>query len=332
MTTCAVLHAEIYSDGAMPWSELSDTDVLARVRAGNKLGSPAGCPSEVQGVMSGCWSIDPALRLTASGALHKLQAASVTLRCESTGLVWPAPKTQDSTGPAPPRQLHITTQPRSDAADNDDSDDETSKHTTVLAATDQHSTEAAQAVSAYIRAVARLAQPAASMELVHTDLHVERELGKGAFGVVRLATVQGARVAVKLCQVGDDVAQERFVLEAKLLASLSHAHVVCAVGLCTSARPYFVAMELMGGGDLRTYLQRAAQQTSTHVSCTDMTDICMQVADAMVYLSSLNIIHRDIAARCVHMCKAYVTTHMHACAVTQERACQQCWTQHSEAG
>jgi serine/threonine protein kinase len=85
-------------------------------------------------------------------------------------------------------------------------------------------------------------------------------------------------------------------MEANLLASLSHPNLVSALAVCTLQRPFFVVMELMDGGSLQSTLRKAAKAQALITDFT-LLNVCSQICDALVYLSTLQIVHRDIAAR-----------------------------------
>jgi hypothetical protein len=132
----------------------------------------------------------------------------------------------------------------------------------------------------------------AKLEVGRSELDVGRQLGKGAFGVVHMATIRGTEVAVKTLSGGGAEMQRKFLIEARLLAALQHPHVVRLVHVCTSAMPYAMAVELMAT-DLKTYLVSSPQEYAESV----LVDVCAQVASAMEHLAQHRVIHRDLAAR-----------------------------------
>ena len=139
---------------------------------------------------------------------------------------------------------------------------------------------------------------------------ITRELGAGGFGTVFLAkdTVAGTQVALKalppeISAIPGELenVRENFVLVSKLvhqnIASLLHLHKVeetdtaAAQLLRITNRSYLVVMEYVPGSELSTWKK---QFTDRKVPFERAIDICSQVAKALDYAHSKNIIHRDI--------------------------------------
>eukprot|EP00729_Bicosta_minor_P000843 gene843-7315_t len=81
-----------------------------------------------------------------------------------------------------------------------------------------------------------------ALELPRANIKVVRQLGSGNYGSV--ITVE---VAVKSRLPGetDATVDEALLVEALVLHSLSHPHILGLVGICTTSLPFFVATELM---------------------------------------------------------------------------------------
>lgn len=133
---------------------------------------------------------------------------------------------------------------------------------------------------------ASAAQPAAQL------------LGKGAFGEVRLATLDGAtQVAVKTLKQGalekDRVA---FMSEAYLMAQFrGHANVLQLVGYVTHSTPVMIVLEYMAGGALIEALRvgrfKGPGQHGRRRA------VSLDVARGMSFLAERSFVHRDLAAR-----------------------------------
>ena len=114
----------------------------------------------------------------------------------------------------------------------------------------------------------------------------KRELGRGGFGVVYLATHDeaGHQVAIK---VG-----EHLMIEARTLVSLNHPSItrVLYVGQDAHKRPYLV-MDYMAGGSLRDRLVEGRA-----IDPTQATRIALQIADALhaAHTHTDQIVHRDL--------------------------------------
>lgn len=124
---------------------------------------------------------------------------------------------------------------------------------------------------------------------------VERVLGQGGMGVVVAAThvTLGQTVALKFIlpgAVGDDVAVERFLREARAAVRLRSEHVarVVDVGTLENSAPYIV-MEYLDGVDLGAQLEAAGK-----LSIVEATLYLLQACEAIAEAHSLGIVHRDL--------------------------------------
>ena len=122
---------------------------------------------------------------------------------------------------------------------------------------------------------------------------IEGELGRGGMGVVyRAWDVKHARpVALKVVrpELGSMLAGERFLREIQLAAKLQHPHIVPLYDSGEAAGALFYVMPLVEGESLRARLTRERQ-----LSLDDALQIAREVADALGYAHSRDVIHRDI--------------------------------------
>ena len=141
-----------------------------------------------------------------------------------------------------------------------------------------------------------------SLEVQSSRIKIEHALGKGQFGAVssgKLSDVTGrhaVNVAIKsmLKSGTPPMALRQFEYEARLLASLTHAHIVSVLGVCFKESPQMLVLELMAGGDLRSYLREHSDDIDDN---GQLVSVCVQIADAMAYLQQRRVVHRDLAAR-----------------------------------
>lgn len=98
------------------------------------------------------------------------------------------------------------------------------------------------------------------------NLHLTRELGEGAFGVVYEAKAVGIEgegtssvVAVKQLR-GESTPQtiQEFFREVNFMSRLDHPRIVQLLGVCSQREPYAMIFEYMDLGDLRGFLRDAA--------------------------------------------------------------------------
>ena len=119
-------------------------------------------------------------------------------------------------------------------------------------------------------------------------------LGKGQFGQVRLAyhSRTGLKNAVKCIRKREmkpiEVYQQRKEIE--VLKMSQHPNIVKMVDLFENVDHYFIVLEYMDGKDMFDYL-RYRQFRITEARARD---IMLQIIDAVKYLHSYGIIHRDI--------------------------------------
>lgn len=124
------------------------------------------------------------------------------------------------------------------------------------------------------------------------------ELGRGAFAVVRRCTERktGLEWASKITDLrpikmrgGSDMRVDRVMREVSILKSISHPNIVKLHTVYQNATTLVIVMELVRGKELFfEILER------NHYSEADARPIFVQLAEALRYLHSRNIVHRDV--------------------------------------
>jgi eukaryotic-like serine/threonine-protein kinase len=127
---------------------------------------------------------------------------------------------------------------------------------------------------------------------------VEKELGKGAMGVVYLGKDPkiGRVVAIKTMALSqefeaDELAEvkERFFREAETAGRLSHTNIVTIYDAGEEHDLCYIAMELLKGKDLMPFTK-----TGSTLPLEKVVSIVVRVADALGYAHRQNVVHRDI--------------------------------------
>ena len=176
------------------------------------------------------------------------------------------------------------------------------------------------------------------LEINRSQLALGEKLGHGEFGVVykaQFTSLSGMERVVAVKQLHSsgvsDSENEKFLLEARLMAVLNHPNIVQLLAVCVKTQPFSAVLEFMPGGDLRSFLRRkaglndggasasasasaaaasnsmtaAASRTHTAVTANtvndlttlDLVNVGLQISSALVYLKDKQVVHRDLAAR-----------------------------------
>jgi serine/threonine protein kinase len=133
------------------------------------------------------------------------------------------------------------------------------------------------------------------------------EGGMGAIYVGKKLGAGGFEMEVVLKQLLPEFTQQEefidlFLREAKLSATLDHANIVHTIDLVTAGGEYFIVMEYLPGGDLRTLLKKAKRR-GKRFSPAAAVRICREVLSALAYAhvkrdfdgQPLKLIHRDVS-------------------------------------
>lgn len=133
------------------------------------------------------------------------------------------------------------------------------------------------------------------------------EGGMGAIYVGKKLGAGGFEMQVVLKQLLPEFTQQEefrdlFLREAKLSATLDHTNIVHTIDLVTAGGEYFIVMEYLPGGDLRTLLKKAKRR-GKRFSPSAAIHICREVLSALAYAhvkrdfegNPLKLIHRDVS-------------------------------------
>jgi len=127
---------------------------------------------------------------------------------------------------------------------------------------------------------------------------IEKELGKGAMGVVYLGNDPkiGRVVAIKTMALSQEFeadelveVKERFFREAETAGRLSHPNIVTIFDAGEEHDLCYIAMELLKGKDLVAFTK-----FGNLLPVEKVISIVARVADALGYAHKQNVVHRDI--------------------------------------
>ncbi|XP_038142182.1 leukocyte tyrosine kinase receptor [Cyprinodon tularosa] len=150
-------------------------------------------------------------------------------------------------------------------------------------------------------------------EVPRKNITLLRALGHGAFGEVYEGQILGMsadgspmQVAIKtLPEICSEQDEMDFLMEALIMSKFNHLNIVRCVGVSLNILPRFILLELMTGGDMKSFLRQnrpRAGQTSS-LTMRDLLQMARDIACGCRYLEENQFIHRDIAARnCLLTC------------------------------
>ena len=125
------------------------------------------------------------------------------------------------------------------------------------------------------------------------DYDVQRELGRGAMGVVYLGRHRRLDRVVAIKEIAGPLADDpevraRFLTEARVLAALDHPHIVPVYDYVEGDGRCLLIMEALGGGTVWDHFQRDGLSLAT--SCALLLSTCSAVEHA----HRNGVLHRDL--------------------------------------
>ena len=152
-----------------------------------------------------------------------------------------------------------------------------------------------------------------SFEISPQSIVLEKEIGRGEFGVVMKAIgvdlpgcdpTQAVAVKVlKHSQSEGDI--NAFIREGARLKELSHDNVIRLIGVCLTGEPYYIVLEYMPFGDLKTLL-RQCQAKGISLFEAHLLSFALDASRGFEYLQQRQFVHRDLAARNVLVSASFV--------------------------
>ena len=123
---------------------------------------------------------------------------------------------------------------------------------------------------------------------------IEGKVGKGGMSVVFRArdTILSRHIALKILNENysaDESRISRFEQEARVMAQVQHPNIVKIYGVGRAQGFFYIAMEIIEGGDMESALTQSGK-----ISEPDVLKLAIQVAQALKGASNAGLIHRDI--------------------------------------
>ncbi|XP_036838350.1 receptor tyrosine-protein kinase erbB-4 isoform X2 [Oncorhynchus mykiss] len=134
--------------------------------------------------------------------------------------------------------------------------------------------------------------------LKETELKRVKILGSGAFGTVHkgIWVPEGETVkipvAIKILNEATGPKANVEFMDALIMASMEHPHLVRLLGVCLSPTTQLVT-QLMPHGCLLDYVHEHKDNIGSQL----LLNWCVQIAKGMMYLEERRLVHRDLAAR-----------------------------------
>ena len=131
------------------------------------------------------------------------------------------------------------------------------------------------------------------------DLTLLKLLGKGSFGEVYLSTKKGKPDYFATKKIDRKIAdkpsfQKYLNNEIKILTKLNHPNIVKLEEVKKSKDHYYLVMEYINGGGLSDCLKKYMKKYNKAFSEEIVQYLMYQIIEALNYIHSLKIIHRDL--------------------------------------
>ncbi|KAA0711259.1 ALK tyrosine kinase receptor [Triplophysa tibetana] len=139
-------------------------------------------------------------------------------------------------------------------------------------------------------------------EVPRKNITLLRALGHGAFGEVYEGQVLGMKgdntsmqVAIKtLPEICSEQDEMDFLMEALIMSKFNHQNIVRCIGVSLQILPRFILLELMTGGDMKSFLRLNRPRTNqpSSLSMLELLHMARDIALGCRYLEENHFIHR----------------------------------------
>lgn len=120
----------------------------------------------------------------------------------------------------------------------------------------------------------------------------EELLGEGAYGAVYRAVHRETDMVIAIKELPNLVNQEELQKEIDILKKCSHQNIVCYFGTCQLASSLWILMDYCDIGSVRDMIELCNKPLKED----QIAYILQQSLQGLLYLHSMNIIHRDVKA------------------------------------
>lgn len=127
------------------------------------------------------------------------------------------------------------------------------------------------------------------------ELIMEKKIGHGSFGCVRLASWRGTEVAAKVLY-DNNIDLHEFYMEMIILTRLHHPNILQVLGCSTAQVPYVLVLEHMANGSLHPYVHLRGAKKGL-LTLHKKIGIVKDMTRGLAYLHNRrpqSIIHRDL--------------------------------------
>jgi len=131
------------------------------------------------------------------------------------------------------------------------------------------------------------------------EYHLEKLIGKGAYGDVYYTTKKGSNIPYATKRMKRETVENQnyikyFINEVSILKEIYHKNIVRLEALKKTSNNYYIIMDYCNGGTLRDNFNRYKMKYGSSFPEKIIQHIMRQILEAVAFLHSKNILHRDL--------------------------------------
>ena len=131
----------------------------------------------------------------------------------------------------------------------------------------------------------------------YNEIKKERPIGKGGMGELYLGEWQGKQIAIKkikLNYIKNNMLSNKFINEINIIASMRHPNILLFMGVTIDNNTYYMITEYLPNGSLHEYLHLSKKNQKNPLTYKQKLKIALQIAIAVKYIHSRQILHCDL--------------------------------------